>query len=178
MSRPPALLVVDMQRVFAEAGSPWHVPGFAAALTACRDLVETHQGPVALSRFVPPSRPTGAWADYYDAWPFAADLTDPRWDLVPELAQTPHPVCDVPAMGKWTPEVAAALGDPDTLLLAGVATECCVLATALAAADAGVRVRLVADACAGGTAADHDAALRVTGAFSPLVQVVGVDATA
>lgn len=172
MSRPAALLVVDMQSVFAEADSPWHVPGFDAALAACRDLVDAHRGPVALSRFVPPPQPTGAWADYYGAWPFAADTADPRWDLVPELAQTPHPVCDAPTMGKWTAEVAAALGGPETLLLAGVATECCVLATALAAADAGVRVRLVAEACAGGTDADHDAALRVSGAFAPLVQVV------
>ena len=45
------------------------------------------------------------------------------------------------------------------MVLAGVSTDCCVLSTALAAADAGVRVRVVADACAGVSEAGHERAL-------------------
>ena len=37
----------------------------------------------------------------------------------------------------------------ERLVLVGVSTDCCVLSTALAAADEGVSVRVVADACAG-----------------------------
>lgn len=171
--RESALLVVDMQQVFADPASPWAVPAFAAALAATRELVDQHTGPVALTRFVPPTEPHGAWVDYYAAYPFAtAPGSDGLWELVPELADLDLPVLDAPTMGKWTPEVAAALGHPGTLLLAGVATECCVLATAIAASDAGVRVRLVADACAGGTPEDHERALALTAAFAPQIQVV------
>jgi nicotinamidase-related amidase len=58
------------------------------------------------------------------------------------------------------------------MVLAGVATECCVLATALAAADAGVRVRVVADACAGADDVSHEQALGVLRLLAPLVEVV------
>ena len=44
-------------------------------------------------------------------------------------------------------------------MLAGVATDCCVLSTALAAADAGCLVEVVADACAGSSDEAHERAL-------------------
>lgn len=172
----PALLVVDMQRVFAEPTSPWAVPGFDAALTSVLSLLEHHADRGVLTRFVPHSEPRGSWVDYYDAYPFAADpASGPLWELAPPLAGLDVATLDAPTMGKWTPDVVAALGRPETVLLAGVATECCVLATAIAASDAGVRVRLVADACAGGTLEDHDRTLAITAAFAPQIQVVTLD---
>lgn len=167
------LLAIDLQRVFADPASDWAVPGFAGALDGTRRLLAAYDGRAVLTRWVPDPHPTGAWADYRDAWPVGREPADSElWQLVPEVAAYDVPVLDAPTMGKWHPEVAAALGDPDTLLLTGVATECCVLATAVAAAEAGVRVRLVTDACAGGTPADHDAALRVLAAFAPMIQPV------
>lgn len=47
------------------------------------------------------------------------------------------------------------------MVLTGIATDCCVLSTALAAADAGVRVSVVADASAGSTDANYQRALDV-----------------
>jgi nicotinamidase-related amidase len=46
-----------------------------------------------------------------------------------------------------------------------------VLSTALAAADAGVRVRVVADACAGMTDRTHAEALDVMALYTPHIQV-------
>ena len=60
----------------------------------------------------------------------------------------------------------------DTMVLAGVSTDCCVMSTAVAAADAGVPVRVVSDACAGVDDESHAAALHVLGLYGPLVQVV------
>ena len=48
------------------------------------------------------------------------------------------------------------------------------LSTALAAADAGVEVRIVADACAGVSDAAHERALDVMRLYGPLIQVVTV----
>lgn len=45
------------------------------------------------------------------------------------------------------------------------------LSTALAAADAGVRVSVVADACAGSTDANHQRALDVMALYGPLITI-------
>jgi nicotinamidase-related amidase len=84
------------------------------------------------------------------------------------------PSVDRPAFGKWGPELDAATGGSRDLVLAGVSTDCCVLSTALAAADDGVRVRVVADACAGATDADHERALLAMALYAPLVTVTTV----
>jgi nicotinamidase-related amidase len=59
-----------------------------------------------------------------------------------------------------------------------VATECCVIATALAAVDAGRAVAVVTDACAGATVEDHTRALELLALMSPMVELVtSVDIT-
>ena len=55
--------------------------------------------------------------------------------------------------------------------VAGVATDCCVLSTVLPAADAGVLVRVVSDACAGADDEAHDDNMRLLGCYAPLVEV-------
>ncbi len=60
-------------------------------------------------------------------------------------------------------------------MLSGVSTDCCVLSTALAAADAGVAVQVVADACAGVSPADHQRALDAMALYAPLIELTTVD---
>ena len=67
--------------------------------------------------------------------------------MVPELQPT-GPTVNRTTFSTWGPELADRVG-AGTMLLAGVSTDCCVLSTATAAADAGVAVQVVADACAG-----------------------------
>ena len=165
------LVVVDMQRVFADPASGWATPGFAGVVDAVAALVAAFDPAVTFTRFVSPARPAGAWREYYRQWPFALQPPDaPLWDVVPELAR-PGPTVDAPTFSKWGPELAARVGGAD-LVLAGVSTDCCVLSTALAAADAGVAVRVVADACAGVDDAAHRKALDIMELYAPLVRVV------
>jgi nicotinamidase-related amidase len=63
------------------------------------------------------------------------------------------------------------VGEAPRLVLTGVSTDCCVIATALAAADAGAHVTVLTDGCAGSTADDGAAALRVMGLFDPQIRV-------
>lgn len=72
------------------------------------------------------------------------------------------------------PELAARAAPGGRLVLAGVSTDCCVLSTALAAADAGVEVLVVADACAGVDDDYHAQALHVMDLYRPLVRVTTV----
>jgi nicotinamidase-related amidase len=170
------LVVVDMQHVFADPGSGWATPGFAAIVPTVAALARACSPDVTFTRFVAPARPEGAWRAYYTRWAFALQPPDARlWDVVPELAlldsTVTGPTVDAPTFSKWGPELAERVGGA-TLVLAGVSTDCCVLSTAVAAADAGVPVRVVGDACAGVDEASHRKALDVLALYAPLVEVV------
>ncbi len=56
--------------------------------------------------------------------------------------------------------------------MCGVSTDCCVLATALAAVDGGAHVRVVADACAAKSAEIHEQALQIMAARAPQLALV------
>jgi nicotinamidase-related amidase len=166
------LVVIDMQRVFAEPSSEWATPGFAAILPTVSALVAAYAPEVTFTRFVAPAVPEGSWRAYYARWPFALQPPDaPLWDVVPELGAEAGATVSAPTFSKWGAELAARVGT-STMLLTGVSTDCCVLSTALAAADAGVTVRVVADACAGVDDDTHRKALDVMALYGPAVEVV------
>jgi nicotinamidase-related amidase len=166
----PLLAVIDMQRVFADPDSQWCTPHFADVVDPITRLVAAHGDRVVFTRFIAPEQPTGAWLDYYRQWPFALQPPDsPIYQVVDDFA--PVHTMAATTFGKWNADLADRLGDAD-LVLAGVSTDCCVLSTALAAADAGVRVRVVADACAGMTDVTHRQALDIMGLYTPHIEVL------
>jgi nicotinamidase-related amidase len=170
----PWLAVIDMQRVFAEPDSPWLAPRFAEIVGPVKSLVEAFRPRVTFTRFVAPRVPEGAWRAYYAQWPFALQPPDARiYELVDEFAGEPGPTLDATTFGKWGPDLSARVGS-GTLVLAGVSTDCCVLSTALAAADAGTPVLVAGDACAGADDDSHAATLRLLRLQSPLIEVVTV----
>ena len=168
------LAVIDMQRVFGEPGSPWLASRFAEIVEPVRRLVEAFGPRVIFTRFVAPGQPNGAWRRYYDQWPFALQPPDaPIYELADPFAAMAGPTVDATTFSKWGPELAARTGG-GPLVLAGVSTDCCVLSTALAAADAGATVRVVSDACAGIDDDSHANALHIMSLYAPLVEVVTV----
>ncbi|SFK42448.1 cysteine hydrolase family protein [Geodermatophilus ruber] len=170
MGSPPGwLLVVDYQEVFRDPGSPWTTPRFDEIRPRIRSLVEAYRDRVVFTRFVVPEEPVGAWVDYYAKYAY---FREPHALPLLQLSEDPggSPVVDASTFGKWVPEVAALVGD-GPLTVAGVATDCCVLSTVLPAADAGVPVRVVADACAGADDEAHEDTLRILGSYTPLVEV-------
>jgi nicotinamidase-related amidase len=171
---PPWLAVIDMQRVFGEPGSAWLAPRFAEIIGPVRRLAAGFRPRVVFTRFLAPAEPRGSWRRYYQQWPFAMQPPDaPVYQLVDELAEESGPTLDATTFSKWGPELAATIGG-GRLVLAGVSTDCCVLSTALAAADAGVAVQVVADACAGAGDESHAKALDILRLYSPLVEVVSL----
>jgi nicotinamidase-related amidase len=166
------LAVIDMQRVFADPESPWAAPRFAEAAAGVRLLLPAFGDRVTFTRFVAPEKPEGAWRAYYVQWPFALQPPDVRlWELTDEFAERARHVLDAATFGKWTPELARRATAQGRLVLTGVSTDCCVLSTALAAADAGVEVLVVSDACAGADDDSHARALRVLDLYRPLIRV-------
>ena len=163
------LVVVDLQHVFGDADSPWGAPRFEEIRPRIRELATAFGDRVIWTRFVAPDRPAGAWKDYYEQFPFALQPPDaPLYRLVEEPGG--HPVVHATTFGTWGHDLAAIVGE-GPLTVAGVATDCCVISTVLPAADAGVPVRVVSDACAGSSDEDHERALRVMSLYAPLVRV-------
>jgi nicotinamidase-related amidase len=166
------LVVIDAQEVFADPASPWGAPRFAEITPGILRLVGRFAPNVVLTRFVAPEQPTGAWVKYYQQWPFALQPATARlWRLVPELDSGLHRVIDRPSFGKWGDELRAAVAGSDEVVLCGVSTDCCVLSTALSAADDGISVRVVADACAGASDRDHQRALDAMALYGPLITI-------
>lgn len=109
-------------------------------------------------------------------WEFARKpADDPLFGLVDEVADLADHVVTAPTFGKWVPELVALTGERPHLVLAGVSTDCCVVSTALAAADAGATITLATDACAGSTPENHAAALHVMGLYPPQITLATTD---
>jgi nicotinamidase-related amidase len=173
---PPWLVAVDLQNVFGDPGSEWFTPGFAVASAGSARLRPAFGPRVALTRFVAPAKPAGAWIPYYRDWPFAlVPADDPLYDLVPDAPAGDATIVTRTTFGKWDDDTQDALNHPSDIVLTGVSTDCCILSTALAAADAGVRVRVVADACAGLTPLDHRRALDAMSLYAPVIEITTTD---
>jgi nicotinamidase-related amidase len=167
------LVVIDMQEVFADPDGEWHVPRFGEVVEPIEALIAAHLPRVTFTRFVAPAQPAGAWVAYYERFAFAFQPPDAElYRLVPPIARHAGAgTLDATTLSKWTPELADAVGPGGELVVAGVATDSCVLATALGAADAGVHVRVAADACAGVDDAAHEQSLAVMRIWAPLIEI-------
>ena len=181
MSQPstasgPWLVAIDLQHVFADPASPWGAERFAQAAAAIERLAPAFGDRIVRTRWVAPAEPRGAWAPYFELWPFALTPPEhPQFDLVPPFDAMPGPVETRETFGKWDAGLAAAIDGAAEIVLVGVATDCCVLSTALAAADAGVHVRVAVDGCAGASDADHERALAAMALYAPLIDLTTVD---
>ncbi len=167
------LVIVDPQVVFADPGvSPWGSPLFADAVPRMAALArEFGRDRTVVTRFVADPSLGGSWEPYYDEWPFAlVPGDDPLYAVVPELDGLAGHVVTAGTFGKW-PVLADLVGPEARVTLAGVATDCCVISTALPMADAGVTIEVVADACAGSTRENHEHALATMALFGPQITI-------
>ena len=175
MSGPAWLVGIDFQRVFGDSSSPWCAPRYAAAAGQARRLAAAHPGRTVLTRFVAPPAPEGAWRPYYADFPWAlVGPDDPLYALTDEVADLPARVVTAPTFGKWS-VLRDVLDRHPRLVVAGVATDCCVISTVLAAADAGAEVTVVSDACAGSTEQNQAKALHLMSLYAPLVRLATTD---
>ena len=139
------LVVIDRQKVFAE--SEWSAWACADGTyydtnEAFEKLAKAFGDRVVYTRYVAPIPPKDAWVDYFKDWP--------------------------QFLGQ---QLIDAIGGAKKITVCGVATDCCVLTTVLAAADSGVAVRVPADACAGSTPENQELALNTMRLFEPLITV-------
>lgn len=172
--RNATLVVVDMQRAFRDPGQ-WQVPRFSEVVPVITRLRDELGLPAVYTRFVRDEAEEGSWSSYYERWDeMRLPATSAAWDIALDVPEE-STIVDAPTFSKWGPELAALIPPGHELVLTGVATDCCVLATALGAVDAGRYVTVVSDACA---AVDDDAqhqALALLQLLSPMCNVVTSD---
>jgi nicotinamidase-related amidase len=157
-----------MQRVFAEA-TEWRVPAIAEVVPPILAMARAHPGQTVFTRFMTPASvesASGDWRRFYARWPSVVrnrmdaamlDLMAPFPSLVP-----PAEVCDKTTFSAFASAdfvASIARRGAQTLILSGVETDVCVLATALDAVDRGLHVVLATDALTSWSTAGHRAAL-------------------
>lgn len=170
------LVAVDFQRVFGDRSSPWCAPRYADAAANAVRLAGAFQERCVFTRFVAPREPAGGWVPYYAEFPFALQPPEARlYELTDEVAPLAAHTIEATTFGKWGPPLQELVGGVPELVVCGVATDCCVISTVLPAIDAGARVTVVTDACAGSDDANHDKALGVMGLYAPLVRLTSTD---
>lgn len=175
MTDQPWLVAIDFQRVFGDPSSAWRTPRYAAAAANAVRLAESFGDRVVFTRFVAPTEPTGAWVPYYEGFPWALQPADSRlYEVTDEVAPLATRTVTAPTFGKWD-VLRDLVGEQPTLVVAGVATDCCVISTVLAAADAGASVTVATDACAGSTDDNHQKAIDVMALYAPLVTLSTTD---
>jgi maleamate amidohydrolase len=161
----PGLVVLDLMRLFCDPVSPAFLPsypGIEKRLFDLIDLVTAKGRPVLFTRHAHEDGDDGGLIGrMYGRLQRAGD---PLNELVPEAKRRIPPALEV-IKNRHSPffaESAARLFDGcDSLLVAGVQTQACVLATALDCARLGLVPLVVADACASKDARLHRRALDV-----------------
>jgi nicotinamidase-related amidase len=172
----PWLVAIDLQRVFGDPSSAWCAPRYAAAAANVVRLLPSFGERSVFTRFVAPGSPTGAWVPYYAQFPWALQPADSRlYELTDDVADLARRTVVATTFGKWNADLRHVVGEQPSLVVAGVATDCCVISTVLAAADGGASVTVVTDACAGSTDDNHQKALDVMSLYAPLVTLATTD---
>ncbi len=157
MGNKPLLVAVDVQRLYRDF-APWALGGVEAVAATIAGLADALRCPLLCTRTVLPSAhgvQDGPWHAYEERWQTLAAraAAEPEMlDPMPALRQRCQAVFDKHTYSAF--EDAAfdahvrAFG-PSPLLLAGVETDICVLATVFGALDRNLPVWLVTDAVAG-----------------------------
>jgi nicotinamidase-related amidase len=159
------LLLVDPQRLFTDPTSPAFVPGWPAARANAGRLTAAFLArgwPVLRTRHVHPADDDGGTLRWFFHRLQRAD--DPWSEVdahaVPGAAATP--LVDKARLSALSvPAIAEAAGRGGVLVLAGVQTHRCVLATAVDAARLGLCPVVIGDACAARPTERHAQALAV-----------------
>ena len=180
---PPTALhiVVDMQELF-RSHPEWGTQALTEIVPPIRRLLEAKPDNAYFSRFIPAQhadKAEGTWQRYYRRWhSVTLDQIDAvQIDVVHELKPWAKRVGDKPGYSALAnPALRAAAVAAREVILTGVETDVCVLATAIEAMEAGLRVILASDALTSSSLSCHAKALDILhDRFDEQIEVASVD---
>lgn len=149
------LLVIDMQNAYTDEG-PWTCPDMDQATENILELMKSDTfGQIIFTMFIATDEPVGKWIDYNEINREVNEnaemnrlipLLEPYSEQYPVYTKSAYSSMDIKEVKD---AVEACMKRGDSLVLTGVVSECCVLATAFDAIDMGAHVIYIRDACAG-----------------------------
>ena len=168
----PLLLIIDMQNVYKE-GQPWECKNYDNAISNILDLLNDgrfSQDNTILTRYIASAHPTGVWKNYNKE---NAEINANQWynDLDQELQQRckDYKCYDKSTYSSYSvKEIQKAVHNASSVVITGVVTECCVLATVSSLIDAGKYVYYITDAIAGLDNEKEEATIKVLEGLTPL----------
>ena len=178
-----------MQNIFSDQypNAVWSTPGFHKIIPKIKKLADSgrYADRTLITRFVAGSDHQGSWKDYYLGSRADVPDFDILYDITPELKYLVDSGSDVDKVvtqatfNKWGDEksgLRAKTGECPHLILTVVALGCCVLSTAMVAAEAGAYVTIATDACADHEKCASAAKAIINGAYQPgLITLKTVD---
>ncbi|OXM67763.1 isochorismatase family protein [Amycolatopsis vastitatis] len=170
-----ALIVVDVQNDFCEGGSLGLPGGAAAAAAISKQAAEGGYSHVVATRdnHIDPGAHFSETPDFKDSWPVHCVAGTPGASFHPALDVVP--IGEVFSKGEYSAAYSGFEGsardgksleawlrehDVTDVDVVGIATDFCVRATALDAANAGFGVRVLLDLTVGGSQPTVDATLK------------------
>jgi nicotinamidase-related amidase len=176
-------VVVDMQELF-RSHPEWGTQSLTRIVPQIQRLLSARPDRAWFTRFIPARRADdarGTWQRYYRRWSSVTlDTLDPSLiDVVHELKPWAKEVVDksgYSGMGAPALRDAVVSHSDHCLILSGVETDVCVLATAMEAVEAGLRVILATDALASSSEPCHLKALDIfRDRFDEQIELATVD---
>lgn len=159
-------VVVDMQELF-RSHPEWGTQSVTTIVPPIQRLLAARPDNAYFSRFIPAQSAEsaeGTWRRFYRRWSTVTlDRLDPaQIEIVHELRPWAKRVADKRVYSAWAcAELRHAAIAAETVILTGAETDVCVLATAMDAVQAGLRVILAADALTSSSQACHAKALDI-----------------
>lgn len=168
----PLLLIIDMQNVYKE-GQPWECKNYDNALSNILDLLNDgrfSQDNTILTRYIASAHPTGVWKNYNKE---NAEINANQWyndlDQKLQLRCKDYKCYDKSTYSSYSvKEIQEAANNASSVVITGVAAECCVLATVSSLIDDGKYVYYITDAIAGLDNEKEKATIKVLEGLTPL----------
>lgn len=151
----PVLVVIDMQKGFLNEHSNHIIQNVSTLIRSCQGI----SMPIIFSRFF---NVVGSPYERFIGWDRVH--SEPETDIADELVHLAETLIDKSFYTVFTPEFINLVKENNwkTFILCGIATESCVLKTAIDAFELGFRPIVISDACASDMGANsHIAGLLV-----------------
>ena len=149
------LLVIDMQNAYTDEG-PWTCPNIDKATDNIISLIESGKfEQIIFTRFDAAVKPVGTWKQYNEINrevnedSYLNQIVGPLQPYAyryPLYSKSTYSSLTVPEIRE---AVSSCIAHGGSVVLTGVVSECCVLATAFQAIDMGAYVTYITDGCAG-----------------------------
>lgn len=163
-------LIIDMQNVYLP-NQPWACRATSEVSQTIQNLIDLKAADnFIFTRYIATNQPIGAWSNYNQAY---ADINSNPWmnEIISNLQPytNTYPVYDKSTYSSYhNPEVAQLCKLANRVLITGVVAECCVLATAYSAIDAGNKIVYLKDAVTGLSQETEAITEQLIGNFAPI----------